>query len=225
MLIIALAAWMAVAVMNGRRVSEEPPAPVAQDSAKHQQKKYRTWEERKDSMRRVDSIRYAEWAKERQQRYDSARLADSLWRDSVGWRFEPKVKTDTILDLNTADTAELQLIRGIGSYTARQIIWYREQLGGYYSPEQLLDETFRGLRLDTLTRCFFATLDSLKPIDVNHSSVDRLQRHPYLRYRQAKAIYEFRRRQIRLNDINQLTALPELDSVDLERLKYYLCFE
>lgn len=148
---IALIVWFIAALWP--TFTEQPEEP---------KKHHRTWEERKDSMKRADSLRYAQWAEEREQRYDSFRLsdslrriewkrirqqqydsfrlADSLWRDSVGWRFVKHVKKDTILDLNHCDTTELQYIRGIGHFTAVQIIRYREQLGGYCSPEQLKDE-------------------------------------------------------------------------------------
>ena len=126
---IALIAWLVVAIWRSHRASPELPEPP-------QAKQYRTWEERKDSMRRVDSARFAEWSKEREQRYDSFhvadssriaewkrirqeqydsfRVADSLWRDSVGFRFPKHAKKDTVLDLNHCDTTELQFIRGIG---------------------------------------------------------------------------------------------------------------
>ena len=97
------------------------------------------WEHYKDSTKRADDRRFALWNAERKARYDSFFLADSLWKDSVG-RIPRAIKKDTILDLNTADTTELKWIRGIGRYIARQIVKYREELGGFYSPEQLKDE-------------------------------------------------------------------------------------
>ena len=233
---IALIGWFVAALW-----------PTFTDSPQEPKKKYRTWEERKDSMKRADSIRYAQWAAEREQRYDSFRLADSLrrvewkrirqqqydsfrladslWRDSVGWRFAKHVKKDTILDLNHCDTTELQYIRGIGHYTAVQIIRYRELLGGFYSPEQLKDEPFDKLSLDTLLSHFTADTNDVQPIPVNSCSLDRLQRHPYLRYKQAKAIYTLRRQCIRLRSIDDLRQLPELTTDELERIQPYLSFE
>lgn len=233
---IALIAWIIAAVWPVN-VSEQPEP----------KKKYRTWEERKDSMRRVDSIRYAEWAAEReqrydsfrladslrraewkiirQQRYDSFRIADSLWRDSVGWNFVKRVKKDTILDLNHCDTTELMFIRGIGHYTAMQIVRYRESLGGYYSPTQLTDEPLARYHLDTLLVHFFAHTDGVQTLPVNTCSIERLQRHPYLRYEQAKAIYTLRRKNVRLSSIDDLQGLPELTDSDLQRLAPYLSFE
>ena len=236
---LAFVAWIAYALWPSRQVSgiPEPSAPA----------KHRTWEERKDSMRRADSIRYAQWAAEReqrydsfcvadsmrraewkrirQQRYDSFRIADSLWRDSVGWRYTRHVKKDTIIDLNHCDTTDLMYIRGIGSATAWQIMRYRNELGGFYSPEQLKDEPLKRFRLDTLTSHFTADPQDVQTIPVNTCSLDRLQRHPYLRYKQAKAIYTLRRNKIRLQSIDDLRALEELTEQDLQRIAPYLRFE
>lgn len=236
---IALAAWIVVAVWPSRQTVAAPePAP---------QKKHRTWEERRDSMDRADSIRYARYAVEREQRYDSfrvadamrraelkaqlkhlrdsARLADSLWRDSMGIHFTKRIKKDTILDLNHCDTTDLLYLRGIGQYTAIQIIRYREQLGGFYSPSQLTDEPIAKCHLDTLLAHFTADSAAIQQMDVNSCSVDRLQRHPYLRYHQAKAIYTLRRQKIHLRSINDLRTLPELSEEDIQRIAHYLRFE
>lgn len=238
---IALVAWVTIALWPSRQPDlshlSEPPTP----------KKYRTWEERKDSMQRADSIRYAEWSMEREQRYDSfrvadsirrmerraelkqlrdsAHIADSLWRDSMGIYYAKREKKDTILDLNHCDTTELQYIRGIGRYTAVQIVKYRKQLGGFYSPEQLKDEPFAKLSLDTLLHHFTANSSDVQLLRINSCSVETLARHPYLRYEQAKAIYTLRRKRVRLNTINDLRALPELPDSTLSRLAPYLSFE
>lgn len=236
LLTIAFAGWFVAAFWP--RTEPALPEPP----------KKRTWEQRKDSMRRADSIRYATWAAEREQRYDSFRLADSmrreewkrirqqqydsfrladsLWRDSVGWRFAARhEKKDTILDLNHCDTTALQYIRGIGRYTAIQIVKYREQLGGYYNPRQLTDEPFAKLRLDTLLQCFTADTTSIERMKVNTASVERLQRHPYLRFSQAKAIYTLRRKRIALHSMDDLRGMPELTDEDLKRLAPYFSFE
>ena len=235
---LALVAWIVVVFYQSSR----NPSPVPPKPSK------RSWEQRKDSIRIADSLRYVQWKEEREQRYDSfrvadslrheawkierqqrwdsMRVADSLWRDSVGWKKAPRhEKRDTVLDLNRCDTAELQLIRGIGRYTAIQIVSYREQLGGYYSPSQLTDEAFAKVRLDTLLMHFTADPSDIRTIDVNVCPLDRLQRHPYLRYNQAKAIYSLRRQRTRLHSIDDLRSLPELSPSDLERIAPYLRFE
>lgn len=240
---IALASWLLVAIWQSHRNPQD--AGDSPNTPDH--KPYRSWEQRKDSMRRADSLRYAQWSTEREQRYDSfrladkqrraawkaerqaywdsCRLADSLWKDSVGLTFVKHVKKDTILDLNHCDTAELQYIRGIGAYTAQKIVYYRSQLGGYYSPMQLLDEPFTQLRLDTLLHHFTADSTDIEKIHVNTCSINRLAHHPYLRYEQAKGLYELRRKCIRIKSIEEIKTLPEFSEDDIERIRYYLSFD
>lgn len=237
LLVIALAVWLFLAFYNAEKPATPPEKPETKKS----------WAERQDSIRLADSLRFAQWQEKREARYDSVKqalavrheaykaelqqwydsthIADSLWRDSIGIRFVKKIKKDTILDLNHCDTAELQLIRGIGRYTAVQIVKYRKQLGGFYSPEQLKDEVFAKLTLDTLLHHFTADSSDVQLLRINSCSVETLARHPYLRYEQAKAIYTLRRKRVRLNTINDLRALPELPDSTLSRLAPYLSFE
>lgn len=231
---IAIIAWIVMALYPST-----PPAPETP--------KKKSWAERKDSIRLADSLRYVQWKEEREQRYDSfrmadslrheawkierqrrwdsMRIADSLWRDSVGMRFTKRVKKDTVLDLNHCDTTELQLLRGIGRFTALQIVRYREQLGGFYSPLQLTDEPFADYHLDTLLHHFTADSTAIQTLNVNRCSTAALQRHPYLRFQQAKSIYTLRRQRIHLHSIDDLRSLPDLTPSDLSRLTPYLSFE
>lgn len=165
---------------------------------------------------------------------DSTRYArPAAQEDSLILRY-PYTKKDTLIELNAADTTALCCLRGIGSGVARQIVRYRTQLGGYASPEQIQEiELLQQMDEDSLmVFCFdsilphlWATTDSIRPIAVNHASVRTLQRHPYLRYEQAKALYTLRRNRFRLSSIDELRPLPEFTSADIERLTPYLSFE
>ena len=156
-------------------------------------------------------------------------LPDSLPGDTARRDTLPRYvshKRDTILELNTADTAQLVLLRGIGSWTAMQIVRYREQLGGYYSVEQLREiPRIDQHMLDTVIHRFTLDTTRITPIRVNRCAVSTLSRHPYLRFEQARAIYEHRRRHIRLSGMDDLRVLPELSQDDLQRLRPYLSFE
>ena len=140
-------------------------------------------------------------------------------------------KRDTVLNLRTADTTELKMIRGIGAYRAKQIVRYREQLGGFASVEQLREVKALqpllsdSLSADSLLRHFVLDSIEVEPLRVNSARVETLQRHPYLSFEQAKAIYELRRRKIRLKNIEQLRDLDCLTEADLLRLQPYLSFE
>ena len=155
--------------------------------------------------------------------------SDTLARDTMPRYISPK--RDTVLNLRTADTTELKLIRGIGAYRAQQIVRYREQLGGFASVEQLREvKALQPLLADSLTAdslFMHFVLDSVitNPLRINSTRPESLQRHPYLSFEQAKAIYELRRRKIRLKSIDQLRDLDCLTEADLLRLQPYLSFE
>ncbi|MBQ8046452.1 MAG: helix-hairpin-helix domain-containing protein [Prevotella sp.] len=133
----------------------------------------------------------------------------------------PKTKLShgETVDLNTADTALLQQIPGIGSYYSRRIVDYRERLGGYYDPRQLLE--IDGFPEEALDYC---RLDSppFRRISVNRMSLSQLRRHPYLSFYQARAITDYRRLHGDLRDVNQLSLLKDFTEHDILRLQPYL---
>jgi DNA uptake protein ComE-like DNA-binding protein len=155
-------------------------------------------------------------------------------RDSVKVDSMPRYvsqKRDTILNLRTADTTELKMIRGIGSYRARQIVRYREQLGGYAHVDQLCEIKALqplltdSIQADSLLAHFWLDSVIINPLRVNSASVEKLQRHPYLSFEQAKAIYELRRKKIHLDSIAQLKKAECFTEQELKRLTPYLSFE
>ena len=162
---------------------------------------------------------------------DSVRKSriDTTQSDSVPRYISPK--RDTVLNLRTADTTELKLIRGIGSYRAKQIVRYRQQLGGFTHVEQLREiKALQPLLIDTLSADSLLAhfwLDSIivEPLSVNSIGVERLQRHPYLSFEQAKAIYELRRRKVRLSSIEALEQLDCFTPEELLRVAPYLSFK
>lgn len=149
---------------------------------------------------------------------------DSLRKDSLPrWKEENK---DTILNLRTADTVELKMIHGIGSYRARQIVRYREQLGGFVSVEQVLEaKGMENVDADSLLAHFWIDSVKIEAMNVNSVGVQRLSRHPYLRFEQAQAIYELRRKKIRLDSIQQLQQIECISAETLEKIAPYLNFD
>ena len=153
---------------------------------------------------------------------DSARI-DSVRTDTLPkWK---STKKDTILNLRTADTTELKLIRGIGSYRAKMIVRYREQLGGYAQVEQIMEA--RGMDkviADSILPHFYIDSVVVNKIPINHIRPEVLQRHPYLNFEQAKAIYEYRRKHIRIKSAEELKKIKGLSPTDIEKILIYLDF-
>lgn len=134
-------------------------------------------------------------------------------------------KKDTIINIRTADTTLLKLIPNIGSYRARQIVRYRQQLGGFTHVEQILEAPGLENIPDSILRHFILDSIHIQPISVNKASAKQLSRHPYLRFEQAKAIYEFRRKHIHLDSIQQLRELEGFNEELLQKLVPYLSFD
>ena len=88
----------------------------------------RQWQDR---YRRTDAERhYAE-------RVHQRHYAEREHEQRPGWNRKPDF--DGVIELNSADTTQLMLLRGIGSTFARRIVSYRALLGGYVRKEQLLE--------------------------------------------------------------------------------------
>lgn len=152
---------------------------------------------------------------------DSTRV-DSLRIDSLPkWQ----EKKDTVLNLRTADTTELKLIHGIGSYRAKQIVRYRQALGGFTRVEQLLEVNGLLDAGDSLLTHFMLDSVIVEPIYINSVTTQRLAQHPYLRFEQAKAIYELRRKKVRLTSTTDLEQLDCLDTTTINKLAPYLNFD
>jgi DNA uptake protein ComE-like DNA-binding protein len=123
--------------------------------------------------------------------------------------------------LNTADTTELMRVPGIGHYYARRIEQYRQRLGGYVSVEQL--DEIDGFPSEA-KHFFTIEQNSQKRINVNKLDLVQLRRHPYMGYRRAKAIVEYRRLHGRIKDLNELSASGSFSSDDISRLEPYVEF-
>ena len=113
-------------------------------------------------------------------------VADSVYR-----RLEPYIDIPR-LDINQADSSAFEALPGIGPYFAAKMVSYRDELGGYSYPEQLMDiyhfdrEKYDGL--SDLIRC-----SPPEPYPLWSLPEAELRKHPYIRSRQAaRAIVLFR---------------------------------
>ena len=141
-------------------------------------------------------------------------------RDTL--RYPVKIKDGEHIVLNTADTAQLKRVPGIGSYYARQVVRYGQRLGGYVSLDQL--DEIEGFPQEAKR---YMTIDSPHPqlMNVNKLTLNELRRHPYLNYYQAKAIQDYRRLHGPLHSLDDLRLSRDFTPADLQRLKAYVCFE
>lgn len=142
--------------------------------------------------------------------------------DSVFQRLEPYIRIPKI-DINRADSAAFETLPGIGPYYAAKMVSYRQELGGYSYPEQLMDiyrfdeEKYRGLA--DLIECSPASAFRLWELDA-----DSLRLHPYIRnYQTARAIVLFRdhtpRGEWSVQALTSAGILPDSTAVKLARCR------
>lgn len=135
-----------------------------------------------------------------------------------------KLSVGETIRLNETDTAQWKKIPGIGSSFASRIVKYRELLGGFVSPEQLLE--VYGMDEDRYSQIvpFLAIDASVTKINVNKLEFKELLRHPYLNYKQVQVIVNLRKKKGEINALPQLAMLHEFTSDDIDRLAPYLEF-
>lgn len=132
------------------------------------------------------------------------------------------------LELNTADTAALIALPGIGPAFARGIVRYRERLGGYHALDQLAEVHVLKDKPDAVARIKeLLVIDTLaiRRIAVNTCTVEELAAHPYARWAMAKPLIAYRQQHGPFRSIAELRANPALDEEALRKLAPYLSFE
>ena len=146
---------------------------------------------------------------------------DSIRIESHQQPFD-KYSEGTKVNVNIADTIELKKIPGIGSVIARNIVAYRQRLGGFYDLEQLLEVRFF---TPELLEWFVLGDTPVNQLRINRESLDKLRAHPYLNFYQAKIIVEHRKKRGEIKSLSQLSLYEEFTEKDLKRLSAYFSFD
>ena len=136
-------------------------------------------------------------------------------------RYPLKLKPGQHVALNTADTALLKRVPGIGSGFARAIVRYRERLGGFYSTAQLMEI---GNFPQSALPYFTADPSLCHKLNVNRLTLSQLRRHPYIGFYQAKTIIDHRRLHGPLRSLDDLRLYKDFPPETIERLRHYIEF-
>ncbi|MFH1160461.1 MAG: helix-hairpin-helix domain-containing protein [bacterium] len=135
-------------------------------------------------------------------------------------------KTSTsgfVIELNSADTLDLQRLRGIGSAFARRITGYRDKLGGFTRKEQLLEVWgMDSIRYQGIEGHISVDPRKIRKIALNTASFKELMRHPYMPYELAKAVVVFRKKQKKINTVEELKQIPEMQDSTFRKLLPYI---
>ena len=138
-------------------------------------------------------------------------------RDTL--RYPVKIEQGQHVVLNTADTAQLRRVPGIGTYFANEIVNHGRFLGGYVSVDQL-DEIPDFPQ--EAKQYFVISSPNPRRLNVNRLSLNELKRHPYINYYQAKAIVDYRRLHGRIENLRQLSLSKDFPPEAIRRLEPYI---
>jgi len=130
-----------------------------------------------------------------------------------------------LIELNGADTLELDHIKGIGMVFARRIVAYRERIGGFHKKEQLM-EVFGidSLKYNEVKNQVSIDPDRLKKININTAELADFKNHPYIRYKQVNALIQYRKQHGNYSNIADLNKVAILTPEIIGRLAPYLIF-
>lgn len=136
-----------------------------------------------------------------------------------------KAKPGEVIELNDATITELSKIRGIGTTFANRIYRYKERLGGFFNKEQLKEiYGIDSLKFTEVKDEVSVNQYKVKRIDINSISFVQLRLFPYLSYKQANAIIEYRNQHGKYATLNDLKNIAILDNLVLQKIEPYFIF-
>ena len=147
---------------------------------------------------------------------------NSVFRDG---KVEAVINRKITVDLNTADSIALLTIKGIGSFYAKNIIKYRNLLGGFVAKEQLMEIwKFDQEKYASIEKFVEVDGTMAKKIKINSCSVEELK-HPYLKWNQVNGIINYRQKHGKFKTIEEIKNTDLVDDETLRKLAPYLILD
>lgn len=130
-----------------------------------------------------------------------------------------------IVELNSADSAYLTKIKGIGAFYAKSIIKYRQQLGGFAFKEQLMEIwKFDKEKFDAVKHQIIVDESEVKKLNINTFTAAQLK-HPYISWNMANAIENYRKHHGKYKTLEEIKNTDLVDDETFRKLVYYLTLE
>ena len=166
--------------------------------------------------------------------YDMEELRDCyVVSDSVAAALEPYVifperkarPIEEPIELNTADSAALRSVSGIGPKTVVSILNYRERLGGFLRAEQLAEVPGVTERnYEKILKQIYCDSCKIRKIDINFASPKVLGKHPYIAPQALRKLLKARQLKGGWSTAGELVEQNILTREEAARLAPYLQF-
>ena len=126
--------------------------------------------------------------------------------------------------MNHADTNDLKKLKGIGSKLSARIIKYRDNVGGFYTENQVR-EVFGldSIVVEEILKYAIIKNPSLKKIKINEVSTEEFK-HYYIRPYIAKSIIAYRQQHGNFTSKKDFEPIKLLDAKTLDKIFPYFEF-
>ncbi|MCH2081625.1 MAG: helix-hairpin-helix domain-containing protein [Saprospiraceae bacterium] len=152
-------------------------------------------------------------------------LQETLYQKLIPFIQLPDNKTPLHIDINKATAEEWQQLRGIGPSLSGRIVKFRDKLGGFISIEQvaqtygLPDSTFQKIKSK------LKASPIQKTIQINSWSKEELQQHPYINWKQAQILINYRKHHGKFDGQEAILQSKAFKKEELNKLLAYLNFD
>ena len=132
-------------------------------------------------------------------------------------------KTKQIVELNQADSLQLISINGVGPFYAKQILKYRKELGGFRNYAQLTEIWgLENLEIQKLKQQTSIDTLHIRKVNVNAIELEQLKLHPYLNYKQAKMILNYRKQHGDFKQVKDIRKIKPISAELFRKIAPYL---
>jgi DNA uptake protein ComE-like DNA-binding protein len=134
-------------------------------------------------------------------------------------------KRDVVIELNAADSAMLDQLRGIGPAFASRIIKYRSRLGGFYDKNQLKEvygmDSVRYAQIEVQV-----TVDAslVRKLNANKVTFEEIRGHPYLSFKHINAMIQYRKQHGGYTRAEDLKKVLIMNEEIIRKIEPYLSF-
>lgn len=137
----------------------------------------------------------------------------------------PKVERLNVVELNSADSASLTTIKGIGAFYAKNIIKHRNALGGFVFKEQLLEIwKFDQEKLSAIEKYIDIDESKIKKVNINTCEAADLK-SPYIKWTVANAIVNYRKNHGKYKTVDEIKKTDLVDEETYRKIVPYLVIE
>lgn len=140
-------------------------------------------------------------------------------------RLPSKEKVNSV-NVNTASIEELQTVKGIGPFFAKQIAKKRDELGGFYTTEQYM-EVWKATPENTIQWESGLKIDEndIRRININTATAEELKAHPYITWNLANSIVKLRLQIGTFKTISDVKKSVLMTDELYQKLAHYLTVE